>query len=250
MYFIEIFIIVFLGLILGSFSTALIYRIPRKLFWVSARSACVSCKSKLGAVDLIPVISWCIFKGKCRRCSSKISCKYPLLELVSVFLCLAIYFVFGVSAESLFLIISVPILLSLFVIDLEHMILPNQLTLILFIIGGLRVVYNYVSNDGYYALDYIGGAFVYALFSWGIGVLFTKLLKKDALGLGDVKFFGVAGVWLGVSALSHFLILSGGLAVLFALFWRVIFKTEVFPFGPALIMSFYVLLLLQGSFFT
>ncbi len=250
MYFIEILIIVFLGLILGSFSTALIYRIPRKLSWVKARSACTACNYKLSAIDLIPVISWCIFKRKCRHCSSKISCKYPLLELTSVFLCLAIYFVFGVSVESFFLIISVPILLSLFVIDLEHMILPNQLTLILFIVGALRVFYNYLVDASYNAFDYIGGAFIYALFSWVIGGVFTKILKKDALGFGDVKFFGVAGIWIGISSLSHFLILSGVVAVLFALFWRVAFKTEVFPFGPALIISLYILLLLNGGFFT
>ncbi len=248
MYLIEIFIFAFLGLILGSFSTALIHRIPRKLPWGKERSTCVKCNKNLGVLDLVPVISWCIFKGKCRHCSSKISYKYPIIEIISLLLCLAIYFTFGVSIESLFFIISLPILLSLLVIDLEHMILPNQLTLILFVIGIIRVIYNLIIGAEW--LDYIGGAVIYLLFAWGLGALSSKILKKEALGFGDVKFFGVVGIWLGASMLSYFLILSGGIAVLFALCWRAIKKTELFPFGPALIIAFYALLLIQGSFFT
>ncbi len=248
MYLAEIFVTVFLGAILGSFSSALIYRIPRGLDWASVRSMCCSCGSKLAPVDLIPLFSWCLFKGKCRHCFVAVSCRYPLVELISVFLCLGAYFTFGISAEYFFVIAAIPLLVSLFVIDLEHMILPNQLNLILFVIGGGRVFYGFVSGEEYW--DYLGGGVIYLILAWGLAFLFSVFLKKDALGVGDIKFFGVAGIWLGASILPYFLIISGGVAVLFALCWRMIKKTEVFPFGPALIMSLYVLLLFRGVFFT
>lgn len=249
MYFVEISIIVFLGLVLGSFSTALIYRVPRKLPWGNERSACPECKSKLGALDLLPVISWCLSMGKCRYCLHKISCKYPTIELISAALCLVVYFTFGMSAETFFIIASVPILISLFVIDMEHMILPNQLTIILFALAVVRFVYSaYLefSMLNHYLFEYVLGAFIYGFLAWSMGALFTKILKKDALGFGDVKFFAVSGIWLGLGMLPYFLILSGSLAVLFAVIWRLVTKKEVFPFGPALIMSLYILLLFQG----
>ncbi len=252
MYVIELFIIIILGLVLGSFSTALIHRVPRKISWGAERSSCLSCKATLGVVDLIPVVSWCLFKGKCRHCSCQISCKYPIIELISVALCLGAYFIFGFSAETFFIIAAVPILISLFLIDIEHMILPNQLTFILFVIGAARLLYNAIYSErlfGNYFLDHVGGAFIFAFVTWMLGILFTKILKKDALGFGDVKFFGVAGLWLGAAMLSYFFIISGVLAILFALCWRIITKKEVFPFGPALIMALYLLLLFKGTFF-
>ena len=252
MFFFEILVVVFLGLVLGSFSTALIYRVPRKLSWVGGRSSCTACKSYLSARDLIPVFSWVLSGGKCRHCSDKISAKYPVIEFVSVVLCLLVYFSSIDISDKIFLILVVPILLSLFVIDLEHMILPNQLSLILFVIGVIRLFYNAVSDFSdidYYFIEYVVGTFVYVIFAWGLGAIFTKVLKKDALGFGDVKFFGVAGIWLGLSSLSYFMILSGGLAILFSIIWRMAIKSEVFPFGPSLIASFYLILLYHGTFF-
>jgi len=251
MYFIEIFTIIFLGLVLGSFSTALIYRVPRKLPWGNERSSCPVCKSTLGVFDLFPILSWVISGGKCRHCSNKIPCIYPMIELTSVVLCLLVYLVFGFNAETFFIILAVPILISLFFIDIEHMILPNQLTFILFAVGGGRLIFNLVYNtslDNYYLYEHVAGTFIYAFLAWLLGVVFTKILKKDALGFGDVKFFGLAGLWLGVSILPYFLILSGGLAILFSICWKITFKTEVFPFGPALVLSLYVLLLSQSFF--
>ena len=252
MFFIESITVVFLGLVLGSFATALIYRVPKKLPWGAERSACPKCNTNLGVLDLIPVVSWCLSGGKCRHCSDKISRRYPLTEAVSGVLCFLVYLVYGLNIGSLFLMASVPFLIALCVIDLKHMILPNQLVFILMGIGAARLGYLFYSGENIQATElltvYIAGAFVYAFISWFLGFVLTKILKRNSLGFGDVKFFMVAGLWLGLYALPYFMILSGTLAIAFALGWRVVFKQDIFPFGPSLIASFYSLLLLQGYF--
>ncbi len=252
LFFLEMFTAVFLGLILGSFSSALIYRVPRKMPWGAVRSSCTNCKYVLTARDLIPVFSWLIARGKCRKCGASVSYIYPVLELVSAFLCVATYLVFGLTYEAFFVFAAIPFLLALCVIDLRHMILPNQLVFILFVIGVLRLFYFSVTGVFTQASDmfvtYFLGAVFYGFVSWFTGFILSKILKKDSLGFGDVKFFIVAGLWLGLDFAPQFLIMSGALAILFAVIWQKLFKRHLFPFGPALIISFFVLLLFQGSF--
>ncbi len=247
MFITEAIIVVFLGMILGSFSSALIHRVPRNLSWKTKRSSCPSCSSVLGVVDLIPIVSWCMFRGKCRHCSNKISSIYPILEIVGAILCLGVYLAFGLNVESLIVMASVPILIALFMIDLEHMILPNQLVFILFIIGVLRLMYLCIYEAslqiGDLLSNYILGAVIFAFISWFLGFVLTKILKRDSLGFGDVKFFLVAGLWLGIFLLPYFMIISGVVAILFALTWRAVKGQSIFPFGPSLIVAFYSLLL-------
>ncbi len=251
MFFLETILVIFIGLVLGSFSTALTYRVPRKLPWGAERSACPNCKAVLGVLDLFPVFSWCASFGKCRYCLNKIPYKYPLTEIISAFLCFAIYLQFGFSGEAFFIIACVPILISLFLIDFEHMILPNQLVFILFLLGTTRLFsFYFVGNDiAPLFFEYVIGAIIYAGITFLIGFVLTKILKRESLGFGDVKFFLVSGLWLGIDMLPFFMICSGVIAVLFALAWKIIKKEDVFPFGPALIISFYTLLLFQGSFY-
>ncbi len=235
---------------LGSFTSALIYRIPRKKGWGAVRSACPSCKKKLGVLDLIPLFSWLLSLGKCRYCKSRISYIYPAIEVICAILSLGVFLVFGFTIEALFLIGALPFLASLFIIDFKHFILPNQLVFIVLVIGLIRLFYFSV-NDVFNSpselfIPYIVGAFLYALTPYVLGVMLSTILKKDSLGMGDVKFFFVAGVWLGLAELSNFMMLSGGLAIAFALIWRAVKREEIFPFGPALIVSFYSLLLLRG----
>lgn len=251
MVFIESSLVFVIGLLLGSFSTALSYRVPRKMSWGAVRSACPSCKTRLGVLQLIPVLSWAFSKGKCSFCKSPISAFYPLSEIVCGLLCLGVYFVYGLNIEGLIVIAAIPFLVSLFLIDIRHMILPNQLVFILLVIGIARLIY-YSTQDVFggiedMAIPYLLGAAVFSFVSWCIGFVMTRILKKDALGMGDVKFFMVSGIWLGLDALGLFMILSGGIGVAFSVVWRVVTGSQKFPFGPALILSFYILLLFQGS---
>ena len=254
-------IVTFLGLVLGSFTTALVYRVPRGVSWAfqekgessaAPRSTCPHCKTQLQAADLIPLFSWILLRGKCRFCKEKISPAYPAIELGSVVSALLIYSMLGWSSAAIFLLAALPFLIALFVIDLQHMILPNELVFIVGLIGFAK----HVTESFYFntlkieeiATIYLSAALFYGGLSWFLGWLMERILKKEALGGGDIKFFAVSGLWLGIHNISAFCIAAGFLGVVLALLCRRISKEDVFPFGPALILSFYGILLVDGSF--
>jgi leader peptidase (prepilin peptidase)/N-methyltransferase len=164
-----------------------------------------------------------------------------------------VYAVYGLSLPGVFIIALVPFLMALLVIDLQHLILPNRLVLIVGVMGFLRLITEgfilETINPVLIGGNYILGAALYAGTAWLLGWIMTVVLRKDALGFGDVKFFAVAGLWLGVLKLADFCILSGILGVILALAWQQIKKEKVFPFGPALIIALFVLLLVDGSLF-
>lgn len=221
-----------LGLVFGSFASAMTYRIPRHISWVTDRSACPSCHHHLTFLDLIPFFSWAFLRGRCRHCLAAIGWRYPVIELATLVLCLLSFWAYGFSWVALVLMASMPFLVALAAIDLEHMILPDQLNIIMGLFGLLFVVL----TGGTVPHALLAGA-VYAGLVFAIGWILSKLLKKEALGFGDVKFFTVAGIWLGIAFLPVFLILSGVFGVGIGVIWKYFLKKDLFPFGPALIAS-------------
>lgn len=246
-------IVFFLGLILGSFSTALIYRVPRGISWVfdrqieSARSACPSCRSLLGFPDLVPVFSWLFLKGRCRRCGVSIGAVYPMSEAASLLGCFGIFMAFGLNGSSILMMLAVPFLVALFVIDLRHMILPNQLVAILGILGLVHAGWLGMEAGSIDALlARLISAGLYLALSWSLRMLMTFFLRREAMGLGDVKFFGAAGAWIGIEALPLFLVSSGFFGLLVGLYWKYGKKEKIFPFGPALILALYAVLIINA----
>jgi prepilin signal peptidase PulO-like enzyme (type II secretory pathway) len=245
------------GLMLGSFATALAWRVPQDISVVrsagrgkvkAARSQCPHCQKKLGARDLFPLFSWLFSKGRCRQCGAKISATYPLIELATGLAAVGVFLSWGAVPQSLFLVALLPFLMALIVIDLKHMILPDKLVLICALIGCLRFIFLFQQQDYDFAVlqNYLGAAVFYAMFACGLAFVMSKVLKKDAMGMGDVKFYLVAGLWLGFSYFAAFLIFAGALGVLVGLVWRRISGYEAFPFGPALILSLYSCLIFEG----
>ncbi len=237
----------FLGLVFGSFASAMAYRIPRDVSWVSARSACTSCGHVLSALDLVPFFSWMFLRGRCRHCRAAICWRYPMIELCTLLACLLVQGMMGFHLASIILMMAMPFLVAMIAIDIEFMILPDQINIILGVLGAVFVVLT-SPYAPFLALKYaVLGAALYAGLVFVVGWVLGRVLKKEALGLGDVKFFAVAGVWLGVGLLPAFLILSGVCGVIMGAFWKVILKKDVFPFGPALIVSFVLCVLFQGQ---
>ena len=120
---------------LGSFTTALVYRLPRGLSVVrntnksASRSACPACKKILGVLDLIPFFSWILMRGKCRHCSEKIPLMYPIVEGATFILCMASLWWFGLTGIGLSLFLLMPVLVAIIAIDAEHMIIPDILNI-------------------------------------------------------------------------------------------------------------------------
>lgn len=190
-----------------------------------------------------------MLRGRCRYCNKDIGMSYPLIELAVLLGCLGIYSLHGFTLIALYLYMAVPFLVALCVIDIKQMLLPNRLVAALGVLALLTVMSQVVTQDialktALYA--YGGGMALYAALAWFTGFIVSTILKKEALGLGDVKFFAVAGLWLGIQLLPWFYLLSGLFGVVFALLWPRFSAQKTFPFGPALIVSLYVLLLIKG----
>lgn len=255
-----LFVTIPLGLCLGSFATAMIARIPAGRSWIASsskaeRSACLHCGHTLSVVDLVPLFSWLLLRGKCRHCSHAIGWRYPVTECATLLLCLAVYGAWGFSAAGIVLMLALPFIMAMMVIDLEYLILPDQLQIIMFALG---IIFIFFQSETPLSLDYtleiyayaFGAAAVYFLLAYGLEKGGMFLLKREALGMGDVKFFSVAGLWLGFTALPAFLLLAGAGGVLLGVIWQFVVKQKRFPFGPALLMAFLLLLLARGPLFS
>ncbi|OIQ76285.1 type 4 prepilin-like protein leader peptide-processing enzyme [mine drainage metagenome] len=228
-----------LGLIFGSFSTAASYRLPRGLPLGAARSACGACQHPLTAPDLIPVLSWCLSKGRCRHCGQRVSWRYPAIEIATALLfALCWHQSHGAAISAALLALMGTALIVITVADLECRIIPDAATLCLALCAALwRWQQALPLLDGL-----LTGVAAMAL-AMALRWLFARLRGVNALGLGDVKFLGAAGLALGSGQIAPFLILSGLLGVAFGLVWRLAGRGSVFPFGPALAAALGLLLL-------
>lgn len=245
--FISHFFVFVVGLCLGSFATALAERIPNKEKIINARSKCPECQKDLKWHELFPVFSWVFQRGKCGCSRSKISMHYPLTELACGAALLFAFLFIGLDFNLIPVALAVPVLAALFIIDWKKMILPNVLVFTLFLLGLGHLLLLFLDGVplSLIFLDYVLlGAFLYAGLVWASSLFIGFLKKKEALGMGDIKFFFVAGLWLGFPLLPAFLMLSGLFGIVIALIWRSIYKSERFPFGPALILSFFSCLML------
>jgi prepilin signal peptidase PulO-like enzyme (type II secretory pathway) len=251
--FLEIYIVIFVGLMLGSFATALSWRVARNQSWITGRSRCSSCNTALGFFDLVPLISWLAFRGRCRHCKASIGLRYPLIEAGVLACCIAAYCAWGFTAQAFLVIAAVPFLVAMLVIDLEQMILPDGLQGIVAALGFAFVLtqaFTMIPVTGEAPVEnvflHVGSGVAFASVVWIAGKIVSFLKKKEALGLGDVKFFAIAGLWLGGQWLPAFMVFSGISGLICGLAWRLKRPDQRFPFGPALIFAFYTCLLLQG----
>ena len=239
----ELIIITVLGLSFGSLITLLSWRIPRGEAICNTRSKCPNCKMTLGVRDLFPLLSWVFSKGKCRGCNVKIHWRYPLTEIFTATIFLAIYFQYGLGFGGLFLGIFAVLLITMFIIDFEHYIIPDSLQWAMGLLGSA------------YSLGYLelspASLIVSSFFGLAIGLSlkygFIYLRKKDGLGMGDVKFLFVAGLWISVADFIPLMFFAGVFGIITAIIWRILGFGERFPFAPALGASVFVMLLYPVS---
>ncbi len=258
MIFFEITAVVFLGLVLGSFATALSYRLPRDLSMVTkVHSQCTSCGHNLGYRDLVPVLSWVFLKGKCHYCKAPIGLQYPVIELATLALCLLFYSVYGLKPETIAIFALAPVLISIIDIDLRYKIIPDSLNLTIFLTGVVALGINtyfaaspvsFLTEQGEAA---IGGTLIYGLGSLLLRQTAQVIMKREAMGLGDIKFFAAAGFWLGLNAnaAAMLMILSGLSGIILALVWKKRTGEAEVPFGPSLIIDFIAVLWVYPSAF-
>lgn len=224
----------FVGLAIGSFLNVVIWRVPRGESVVRPASHCPGCGIEILPRDNVPVVSWLVLRGKCRGCKSAISVRYPLVEVTTAALFVAVSLRIGAHAELPAYLYLVTISVALAMIDIDVQKLPNVIVLPSYlVVVGLLSVAAVVDGDV--------GALVRALVGMTIyyGAFFLLVLvKPGAMGFGDVKLAGVLGLCLGylgwgVLAVGAFGgILLGGVAGLALLSVRRASRKTRVPYGP------------------
>lgn len=233
----------FIGAAIGSFITLITYRLPRGEKVGMVRSACTNCKGALGFKDLLPIFSWAWWRGKCRLCRIPISARYPLIEFACAIGAVAVVLVYGFTLEALAIAGLWWCIIAIIVTDLEHYIILDEVQIAAALFG---VLYVYTNQIPWLHPTMAAAAGV----TVGLALKYGFLLccKKDGLGMGDVKFLGVAGIWLSdATNFVPFLFFSGILGIVTGLAWRWLRKSERFPFGPALALALLLCVLLPEA---
>lgn len=190
------------ALILGSFFTMLIYRLPLMIAGQNIspitpkRSQCPHCGSDLSFSMLIPIFSYIWYKGSCKYCHTPISKLYPLVELLTVCITLGMYVALGLSYELAFWLVFSYALLIIFFTDATKYIVPD---VVVYPVLWLGVLYHLWYGD---VTASIYGVIVGYISLWIIYWGYTLLTTKEGMGHGDFKFFALIGAWLGWQSLS------------------------------------------------
>ena len=223
-------VLALLGAVVGSFLSLVTYRLPLDLAIVAKRSACTRCHTKLGVRDLIPIASWLVFKGRCRKCKKPIGLRYPLTELACAAGAMLMVHYYGLTPHAFVLMLLWWAVVAIVITDLEHYIILDEVQVVMALLGAAFAYLNHTPIN-----DVVLGALAGATLGLSLKYGFLYLAHKDGLGLGDVKFLGVAGIWLAhPSTFVPFLFFSGVLGIALGLIWRGLGKGDRFPFGPAL----------------
>jgi leader peptidase (prepilin peptidase)/N-methyltransferase len=254
-----------LGLLVGSFLNVVIYRLPLMmearwrrdccelleieqereegpLTLATPNSHCPNCKAPIRPWQNIPVISYVVLGGKCANCATRIPLRYPVTELVTGLMTLALAWHFEVSPALLGAMLLTWSLIALAVIDIDHQLLPDDITLpllwlgLLFNLGG-----TYVSLQ-----DAVIGAMGGYLILWSVYWLFKLVTGKEGMGYGDFKLLAALGAWLGWQALPLIVLLSSLVGAVCGIALMMIKRRgrEIpIPFGPYLAMAGWISLL-------
>jgi leader peptidase (prepilin peptidase)/N-methyltransferase len=259
-----------LGLVVGSFLNVVIYRLPIILerewqaqaaellpvaeaaqvplanekpatFSLSVpRSACPSCNAPIKAWRNIPIVSWLALRGRCAACRNRISARYPLVELVTGVLSAWVAWRFGFSASAACGLILTWSLVALTGIDIDHQLLPDNITLPLLWVGLLAAVLVGATAGTSVPVapqDSILGAAAGYLSLWLVYHAFRLVTGKEGMGYGDFKLLAALGAWLGWTTLPFVILLSAATGAVWGISMIVMRgrdRASPMPFGPYL----------------
>lgn len=258
-----------LSLTVGSFLNVVVYRLPKMLEreWygecreflseevstIPAKkipeislskpdSTCPKCGHKIRFYENIPVLSWLFLGGKCSQCKNSISKRYPLVELSTAILSLIVAQVYGVSIDTLFVLLLTWGLISLTLIDLDHMLLPDQIVLPFLWLGLLFNI-----NAGFVSLEQaVIGAAVGYMSLYSVFWLFKLLTGKEGMGHGDFKLFALFGAWIGWQLLPLLILMAsvvGAIVGISLILFKGHKRQQAIPFGPYLAVSGWITML-------
>lgn len=221
------------GLVVGSFMTVAVHRLPKGESVVRPRSRCPACGAEIGPRDNIPVFSWLLLRGRCRRCGEGISAEYPLLELATASVVVLAAIRFPDPWQAVLVGGLLALMPGIALIDLRHRIIPNRLTYPALLLFAPVILLAWAIGD---AADPVRAGLGLLLYG---GVLFIVAAISGGMGMGDVKLAAVIGLVLGslglrfVGVAAAAAIVLGGLGAIVALAMGRGRKSAI-PFGPYL----------------
>lgn len=256
-----------IGLLIGSFLNVVIYRLPKmldaewrrqcrellactedgasdeeRLSLSRPRSRCPHCGHPVSALENIPVLSYLVLRGRCRACGTRISARYPLVELLTALLTVVVVWQFGPTWQAAAGLALTWALLALTFIDLDHQILPDDITLP-FVWAGLLLNLFGVYTD---LVSSVIGAVAGYLALWSVYHLFRLLTGKEGMGYGDFKLLALLGAWLGWQMLPAIILLSSLVGAVVGIALILLRRHErgvPIPFGPYLAAAGWLALL-------
>ena len=262
-----------LSLLIGSFLNVVIYRLPimmerewrdqcKELSETSAtdipegrfdlvvpRSRCLSCGAQITASQNIPILSYLILGGKCGSCSAAISKRYPIVEALTAILTAIVAWRFGFGWESAAAVLLTWALIAISVIDIDHQIIPDSISLPLLWIGLFLSLFHPMAGADVLFVDpktAIIGALAGYLSLWCIYQLFLLLTGKEGMGYGDFKLLAVLGAWLGWQVLPLIILLSAAVGAAIGITMIVLRRQDrsvPIPFGPYLAAAGWIAML-------
>lgn len=248
-----------LGLLIGSFLNVVVFRLPKMLEqdWKQQcqilleqtpqttpeiltlskpASTCPHCGHKIRPWENIPVISYLFLRGKCSSCSAKISVRYPLVELATALLSVAVAWKFGASYAGFACLVFTWVLISLTLIDADTTLLPDNLTLPLMWLGLIANYFGLLTS----LESALWGAIWGYMSLWSVYQLFKLLTGKEGMGFGDFKLLAALGAWLGWEMLPMIILLSSAVGAIIGIsmtLFRGRDKNVPMPFGPYLAIA-------------
>ena len=220
-----------LGAVMGSFFNVIIYRLPKSISIVTPPSHCPGCGEKIQWKDNIPIISYIILNGKCRKCDFHIPIKYLVVETISAFLFLFSYLRFGISLELFTFLVFVSLLIPISFIDLHTTLIPDSISISGIVLGLALSVFR-----GLVLISLIG-AIAGALLISIIIIAGRKVYKQEVMGYGDIKLAAMIGAFVGWAGVLLTVMIGSFLGAVYGLIQikrgKLTMKSQV-PFGPYL----------------
>jgi leader peptidase (prepilin peptidase)/N-methyltransferase len=231
---------------------------PERFNLVVPRSACPACRAPITALQNIPILSWVILRGRCASCGAPISARYPLVEALTGVLSALVAWKFGFAWPALAALLLTWFLIALTFIDIDHQLLPDNLTLPLLWLGLLLSLWSSQAGPAPVPVDTrssLIGAMAGYVSLWSVYHLFRLLTGKDGMGYGDFKLFAALGAWLGWQMLLPTILiaaLAGAVVGLGLIVLRRQDRSAPIPFGPFLASAGWLMLMfgrpLVGSY--
>lgn len=265
--------VVVLGLLVGSFLNVVILRLPARLMhdWqcqcrellgletdttqedqpppagiATGRSRCRHCTQKIAWYDNIPLISWLILRGRCRKCNGTISLRYPTIELLTAVLSVIVVWQLGPTAAGLAGLLLTWMLIAGAGIDLDHKLLPDQITLPLIWLGLILNLSGLFTDLESAVIGAIAGYLVL----WLVFHLFRLITGKEGMGYGDFKLLSAIGAWFGWQVLPSVILLASAVGAIIGIALIVAKRMgrEVpIAFGPFLAAAGWLMLVTDGA---